>query len=492
MHGRTRVERDPRRNGVSPSSFLHERLMQSCIAVMFAVGCGSSAPSGTSAQGAAGSSGDTAVGAGTAGRSGSVIGGTASAEGGTKSLGGSSSVAGGSDMGGKTSLGGTTATGGSLGNGGTALNGGTTAVGGGTPNIAGTTAKGGAAATGGLPGTGGRSNTGGSTPTGGTSNSGGNDGKAGTSTTGGTSAMAGAAPTGGTMAAGGTLATGGTAATDTGPAPCGKATLTLGSSTPSQDASMQRARVSGKDCKQYVVQNNNFGDPTGSTQIINVTGNSFTIESSSALSASGNIVAPASFPSIYIGGNGDIANGAFLTWADSGLPKQISSISRVPTTLTWSGGKSDGDYGATCEAWLSKSVPVAGSYADAISGSLVVWLHRPANRDPIGIVTRQAVVAAHAWDVWVGPHGHTNTGTDDLNRPVVSYVLSDESLSTLSFDLKDFITDAVANAGADKSNGKTSQSFAASWYLTDVFGGFEIWSGVDAATLKQTFTCVVD
>ena len=42
---------------------------------------------------------------------------------------------------------------------------------------------------------------------------------------------------------------------------------------------------------------------------------------SSASSGSGSS-APASFPSTYIGANGNIANGTYNTWTDSGLPKQ--------------------------------------------------------------------------------------------------------------------------------------------------------------------------
>jgi len=49
----------------------------------------------------------------------------------------------------------------------------------------------------------------------------------------------------------------------------------------------------------------------------------------------------------------------------------------------------------------------------------------------------------------------------------------------------------VANASADMSAGGTSQAFSNSWYLTDVFAGFEIWNGGDAKGLQDTFTCVI-
>jgi hypothetical protein len=46
----------------------------------------------------------------------------------------------------------------------------------------------------------------------------------------------------------------------------------------------------------------------------------------------------------------------------------------------------------------------------------------------------------------------------------------------MSFDLNLFIEDAASPG----------------WYLTDIFGGFQIWTGSDAVSLACTvFTCVV-
>jgi hypothetical protein len=271
------------------------------------------------------------------------------------------------------------------------------------------------------------------------------------------------------------------------PAECGTMTGTVGSTTASKDASMQRKRISGTDCKDYIVFNNNWGQPTNTTQVVDFVGNSFTIKSSSA-AVSGQGV-PGSFPSIYIGGNGDIAGGTFSTWDNSGLPKQISAITSIQTSLAWS-GKSGGDFNTTYDVWFAKSQPTAGGYEDGISGLLMVWLYKPSSRSPIGSVKRSATIEGKEFDVWVGPRGTASTGTDGSGRPVVSYVAK-STLSSFSFDLKKFIDDAVKNGSADMSAGGTSQAFSNSWYLTDVFGGFEVWSGGDAAGLKETFTCVV-
>ena len=272
-----------------------------------------------------------------------------------------------------------------------------------------------------------------------------------------------------------------------GAAACGTTAGTIGSATASQTASFQRAAVTGTDCHEYVVQNNNWGTPTSTTQIINYTGTSFTIQSTS-----GNVTGqgvPAAFPSTYVGANGNLANGTYNTWSDTGLPKQISAMQSTTTSFAWSGGSGSKDFNATYDVWFANSPPTAG-YADAVSGFLMVWLYQPSGRQPIGKKVRTTgTIAGHTWNVWVGPRG---SGTD-TTRPVVSYVASDSPVASLqSFDLKQFMNDAVTNASSDMSMGGTGAAFSNSWYLTDVFAGFEIWTGSTAAGVKSTgFSCVV-
>jgi hypothetical protein len=270
-------------------------------------------------------------------------------------------------------------------------------------------------------------------------------------------------------------------------AACGTMTGTLGSTTASEAASMQRASVTGTDCKKYIIQNNNWGNKTGSTEVINYTGTGFTVQSSSGTSTG--VGVPASFPSTYVGANGDLANGSYNTWADTGLPKQISAMASAQTSFGWSGGTGGKNFNASYDVWFAKTPPTAGSYQDAISGFIMVWLYKPANNQPIGSIARTATIAGHTWNVWVGPRNTTAVGTDGTGRPVISYVAQDSPVASLSFNLKDFISDAVTKA--DTASGIT-QSFSSSWYLTDVFAGFEIWSGGDASNLQSTgFTCVV-
>jgi hypothetical protein len=269
-------------------------------------------------------------------------------------------------------------------------------------------------------------------------------------------------------------------------AACGTMTGTLGSTTASADASMQRASVTGTDCNKYIIQNNNWGNETGTTQVINYTGTGFTIQSSTGSSTG--VGVPASFPSTYIGANGALGGGTYNTWSDSGLPKQISSMTSAQTKFGWSGGTGGKNFNATYDVWFAKTPPTAGSYNDAVSGFIMVWFYKPSNNQPIGSKVRTATIANTTWDVWVGNRNTTATGTDGTGRPVISYV-AQSTVSSLSFDLKNFIDDAVSKA--DTASGIT-QTFSSSWYLTDVFAGFEIWSGGDASGLQSTgFTCAV-
>ncbi|HEX6763962.1 MAG TPA: hypothetical protein VF103_00760, partial [Polyangiaceae bacterium] len=90
-----------------------------------------------------------------------------------------------------------------------------------------------------------------------------------------------------------------------------------------------------------------------------------------------------------------------------------------------------------------------------------------------GRVTYQAVTVDGVdgtWDVWVGTNG---------SRPCISYVRTEASLS-LSTDLNFFIRDAVDNRPS------TIQD---DWYLSNVFIGFEIWSG--GIGLETTSFCTI-
>jgi hypothetical protein len=276
---------------------------------------------------------------------------------------------------------------------------------------------------------------------------------------------------------------------------CGTTTGTVGSTTQlsgqaSIDAATQRAAVTGTDCKKYIINNNNWGNEGTTYQSLSYTGNTFTDTVTSGSGGGANVV---SFPSIYIGANGQIGGGTFNTWADSGLPMKISDMKSAKSTFQWSGGNS-GNYNAAYDIWFAKTQPTAGGYNDAVSGFIMIWNFKPGSSQPIGDAgkTRPATIDGKGYHVWRGGRNATATGTDGTGRPVISYV-ADSTNNNFSSDLKLFFDDAVKNAADDMSNGTPAitQAFANSWYLTDVFAGFEIWNGSDAKGLKDTFTCVI-
>jgi hypothetical protein len=278
-------------------------------------------------------------------------------------------------------------------------------------------------------------------------------------------------------------------------AACGTTTGTVGSNSQLSgqaaiDASAQRAAITGTDCKKYIINNNNWGNQSGSYQYLTYTGNSFTDVVTSGSGGGANVV---SFPSIYIGANGQIGGGTFNTWSDSGLPKQISAMKSAQSTFKWSGGNSGGNFNATYDIWFAKSPPTAGGYNDGVSGLLMIWLYKPSQSQPIGSSgnTRSATIGGQQFDVWRGNRNATATGTDGTGRPVISYVAK-STITNFSADLKAFFDDAVTNGAADMAAGSgITQAFSSSWYLTDVFAGFEIWAGGDAKGLQDTFTCVI-
>lgn len=250
-------------------------------------------------------------------------------------------------------------------------------------------------------------------------------------------------------------------------------TGTIGSTTPSLASSMQRVKVAAGG-HSYIVQNNNWGNPTGSAQVLTYTNNSFVVTSSTGTGSS----APASFPSIYIGANGDTQNGLYDTSSDDNLPKQVSAIKSVQTTFSYNKCDSSLGYNAAYDVWFASAIPTT-TYTDAISGFVMVWLCKPNNFSPIGgsPTASNVTLDGHTWNVWEGPRGGSGTNS---NAPVVSYVATSSMLS-YTFDLNVYIKDAVSRGYIQNS-----------WYLTDVFAGFEIWNGPAAAGLQETaFTAVV-
>jgi hypothetical protein len=229
--------------------------------------------------------------------------------------------------------------------------------------------------------------------------------------------------------------------------------------SPDGDFARAKVTVGGEN---YIIQNNNWGNPSGTNLILSYLNNSFKISSGSGSGAS----APASFPSIYIGNNGNTANGVYSTKTTDNLPIQISAIKSLPSTFRYSG--STGSFNAAYDIWFANSPPTA-EYKDGINGFVMVWLRDPGDKQPIGSVQASNVmVAGQAWNVWVGPRGDGPAGPN--NAPVVSFVNPTENSDGRAQSFKDVDLKAFFTAAA-------AYGISPNMYLTDVFAGFEIWNG---------------
>jgi hypothetical protein len=250
-----------------------------------------------------------------------------------------------------------------------------------------------------------------------------------------------------------------------------------------------RIKVVGKDGESYVINNNAWGDNSADgTQQIRYVGNSFEVLRQSA--GPGANDSPASFPSIYIGQNGATSgvNGASTT-GDNPLPIRVSDIRSLPSTFKISGPQG-AQNNAAYDIWFA-SAPPAGTYGTAGAAFLMVWTHKPGSHNPIGtnnvpFATAQTVQGVTGtWDIWAGRRGGNGP---DANLPVINYVASGGDVTNFSADLKLFMNDAVARSGSGRLNGFT---FSDQFFLTDVFAGFEIWSGGTGLRVDE-FTAVIN
>jgi Glycosyl hydrolase family 12 len=262
-----------------------------------------------------------------------------------------------------------------------------------------------------------------------------------------------------------------------GPAVAGDQKGTVGVANVNPDGDFARAKVTVGG-ENYIIQNNNWGSPTSTDLILSYVNNSFKITSGSGTGGD----APASFPSIYIGNNGNTANGVYSTKTTDNLPIQVSAITSLPSTFRYSG--STGSWNAAYDIWFANSIPTA-EYQDGINGFVMIWLRDPTGKQPIGSVVETGVtVAGRTWNVWVGPRGNGPAGPN--NSPVVSFVNQAEDNDSMAQSFKNVDLKAFFTAAAKHGIG-------ANMYLTDVFAGFEIWSGGAGGNLAvDEFTAVVN
>lgn len=245
-------------------------------------------------------------------------------------------------------------------------------------------------------------------------------------------------------------------------------TGTLGGPGSTQlDFARVKVNVDGHD---YIIQNNNFANPSNTDLTLSYKDNSFKITSGSGNSSE----TPASYPSIYIGNNGNTSNGAYSTKPGDNLPSPISAITSITSTFRYSGSTTV--FSAAYDIWLASSPPAA-SYNASLNGSVMILLRDPQGKQPIGSKVASGItIAGMAWDVWVGTQS---------NGPVIAFVnpLKNDDSRAQNFanvNLKDFLTAAG------------SFGIASTMYVTDVFGGFQIWNGGAGGNLSvDEFACIV-
>lgn len=295
-----------------------------------------------------------------------------------------------------------------------------------------------------------------------------------------TLAAADAAPSGtGTAGAGGSAPTAGTGTMPTAGAGGAPTSGTGGTTQPSGPLGPGMLSGSGmitdrygavmvmRDGRSYYVQNNVWGDT--STQTLSYNGTTFevTTQTGSNMASGPSAMGPVSYPSTFIGSNYN------RTTNGSNLPKQVSALRSVKTGWSNNAGSGIvGTYNAAYDVWFSTSA--AGDMMAPSGGYLMVWYSKPNGAQPIGSADPTPVTipgVSGTWDVWLGQNG---------GKPCISYVRT-QATDSLEFDLNAFIQHATTRGGAIQS----------SWYLTNVFAGFEIWSG--GVGLKTTaFYAIVE
>jgi hypothetical protein len=212
--------------------------------------------------------------------------------------------------------------------------------------------------------------------------------------------------------------------------------------------------------RQYMLQVNEWNSTA--KQTLHAGGDNYYFKVTEQQAAVANNGGPSGFPSMFIGENGGRKT------LGSGLPREVKSIQSIPTTWNWKdNGATDSAtnvYNATYDVWFSTNPGGDPESYTPTGGFLMVWLHKPTDAQPIGGSPKASGVTIAGvdgtWDVWIGPNGSVQC---------ISYVRTDvDPAYSMSFDLNLFIRDAVMNH---------PETLKDTMYLTNVFTGFEIWSG---------------
>ena len=263
----------------------------------------------------------------------------------------------------------------------------------------------------------------------------------------------GAAGAGAAAGAGGAAGAGTAGAAGRGAGGAGGATVVNSCTSTTGQGTLTQQNQTGVvtcDSKEYIV----FNSETATTgqQLTYGPGPTFRVQ---LQNNTGTTTQPAGVPSVFTG-----ANSGNTTGSTSMLPRAVSQIAAgsLATTLTWTNNGVNGTYATINDLWFSTSAQGDPTAPAPSGGDLMIWLTPVTSLPPTGSAVATASIGGRQWNVWYGTNQRTG-------KPCVTYA-PQAAITSISYTLGDFVQDAVSR-----------NDVMSTWYLTNVFGEFEIVTG---------------
>ncbi|HEY4674627.1 MAG TPA: glycoside hydrolase [Candidatus Bathyarchaeia archaeon] len=208
----------------------------------------------------------------------------------------------------------------------------------------------------------------------------------------------------------------------------------------------------------YCVQNNVWNAGTPQTLEVNYRTGAFTVEvAGHDMPTNGS---PASFASIFRG------NHWGATTSASGMPKQVSNITRISTSWIFRTVTS-GAWNCVYDIWFHKTSDYkTGPYNGA---ELMIWLNYKGTIQPAGSKVATVCLAGATWEVWYA---------DWASFDYIAYRRT-STTTWACFDMNTFFKDSLSRGYIDGS-----------WYLIAVEAGFELWQN-GAGLASRSFSVTV-
>jgi hypothetical protein len=236
-----------------------------------------------------------------------------------------------------------------------------------------------------------------------------------------------------------------------------------------------------KGGKNYIVQNNIWGTAGSNSQTVTfgLNGDPTSFNVTAFTGGPGANSSPASYPSVFIGSNN------CRTTAGWGLPKAVSAIQAGTITATWT-HNATGDVNASFDIWFG-----AANESPAITvpsaGYAMIWPYQPGGRQPNGTMQGNATVGGQPYVIWGGTQIPPTGGAA---KPCISYVMSSSQTNLTNLDVGSVIRDAATRI-IDCGRGANLPCIDPGSSLTNIFAGFEVWSG-GAGRQSSNFSLTVN